>query len=232
MRREIKYLLTEELETEMLDRIRPFMTEDVFSRQTNGSLYCDSPDDILIRTSLQKPAFRQKLRLRTYGVPDNDSIAFIEIKKKYNGVVYKRRAQTTYGAATAYLTCGEYPECTGYNDIQVMQEIDWLVKRFNLAPRTAVFYDRRAFHGNENSELRLTLDRNVRYRTADLDLRSGTDGITLSTQPHCIMEIKSAGALPLRLVHILTELSLAPGSFSKYGTAYRERIASQNAVNI
>lgn len=225
MRREIKYLLTEELEKALLERLRGFMTEDVFSQQTNGSLYCDSPDDILIRTSLEKPVYRQKLRLRTYGIPDNDSIAFIEIKKKFKGVVYKRRAQTTYGAAVAYLGGGALPECTGYNDVQVIQEIDWLVKRFRLAPRTAIFYDRRAFHGNDDPELRLTLDRNIRYRNDQLDLRSGTGGRLLAAQPHCIMEIKSAGAIPLWLVHILSELSLEPGSFSKYGTAYRESLS-------
>lgn len=230
MRREIKYLLTEEAEQELLRRIRGVMTEDVFSRQTNGSLYCDSPDGILIRTSLLKPEYKQKVRLRTYNTPDDDSVAFLEIKKKYDGVVYKRRVQTTYRAAMDYLVNGIYPECTCYNDIQVMQEIDWLVKRFRLAPATAVFYDRTAFHGNKDTELRLTLDRNIRYRTDELDLRSGTCGIRLRSQPHSIMEVKSATAFPIWLTHLLEELSLFPGSFSKYGEAYRETIS--NAHNI
>lgn len=231
MRREIKYLLTAELESALLDRISSFMTEDRFSQQTNGSLYCDSPDDALIRASIEKPVYKQKLRLRTYGIPEDNSIAFLEIKKKYRGVVYKRRAQTTYGEAMEYLNGGACPECTGYNDTQVIQEIDWLVKRFQLMPKTAIFYDRRAFHANDDPELRLTIDRNIRYRCDELDLRSGTGGILLKGQPHCIVEIKSAGAVPLWLAHILTELSLFPGSFSKYGTAYRERIGQQ-AVKI
>lgn len=231
MRREIKYLLTEQTEREIMQRISGFITEDLYSRQTNGSLYCDSPDDILIRTSLEKPVYKQKLRLRTYGVPDESSIAFIEIKKKFQGVVYKRRAQTTYGAAMEYLNGGNVPECTGYNDIQVMQEIDWLVKRFRLAPRMLIFYDRTAFHANDDPELRITFDRNVRYRT-DADLTAGTDGIRLSQQPHCIMEIKSASALPLWLTRVLTELSLSPGSFSKYGEAYRERLSETHTVKI
>lgn len=231
MRREIKYLLTAELEAALLDRISGLMTEDHFSQQTNGSLYCDSPDDVLIRTSLEKPVYKQKLRLRTYGIPEDDSIAFLEIKKKFQGVVYKRRAQTTYREAIEYLNGGALPECTGYNDTQVIQEIDWLVKRFQLMPKTAIFYDRRAYHANDDPELRLTLDRNIRYRRDELDLRSGTNGILLKNQPNCIVEIKSVGAIPLWLAHILTELSLFPGSFSKYGTAYRECLAQQ-AVKI
>lgn len=232
MRREIKYLLTAETEEEFLKRISGVMTEDVFSRQTNGSLYCDSPDHILIRTSLQKPEYKQKVRLRTYNTPDSGSIAFLEIKKKYDGVVYKRRVQTTCGAAMDYLDKGVYPECRGYNDIQVMQEIDWLVKRFRLAPSMAVFYDRTAFHGNDDPELRLTLDRNIRYRTDELDMRSGTCGILLKSQPHCIMEVKSATAFPMWLTHILEELSLFPGSFSKYGEAYCEAITNSQPISI
>ena len=226
MRSEVKYLLTAEIEEELLRRIRGSMTEDLYSRQTNGSLYCDSPDDILIRTSLQKPVYKQKVRLRTYNTPGDYSVAFLEIKKKYDGVVYKRRVQTTYGAAMDYLVRGIYPECTGYNDNQVMQEIDWLVKRFRLAPSTAIFYDRTAFHGNDDPELRLTLDRNIRYRTDELDMRCGTSGILLKSQPHCIMEVKSATAFPMWFTRLLEELGLFPGSFSKYGAVYRESISA------
>ena len=141
-------------------------------------------------------------------------------------MVYKRRVQTTYGAAMDYLVRGIYPECTGYNDNQVMQEIDWLVKRFRLAPRTAIFYDRTAFHGNDDEELRLTLDRNIRYRTDELDMRCGTSGILLKSQPHCIMEVKSATAFPMWFTRLLEELGLFPGSFSKYGAVYRESISA------
>ncbi len=232
MRREIKYLLTAELEAAILERISSFMTEDVYSRQTNGSLYCDSKDDILIRTSLEKPVYKQKLRVRTYNTPTDDSVAFIEIKKKFEGIVYKRRVKTTYAKAMDYLSNGVYPECKNYNNTQVMQEIEWLVKRTQLVPRTAIFYDRMAFHANDDPELRLTLDSNIRYRYDDLDIRSGTYGTPLAGQPHCIMEIKSATSIPLWLAQILTELLLFPGSFSKYGQAYRERLSVLQAIKI
>lgn len=207
-----------------MERISSFMTEDRFSNQTISSLYCDSDEDILIRTSLDKPVYKEKLRLRAYGRPDDDSRVFLEIKKKYEGIVYKRRAKMSFAEAMSFLTNGIMPECESYNDRQVMAEISYMVQRNNLKPKAAIFYDRLAFFGNDNPELRLTLDGNVRYRLDDLDLRSGTEGALLAHQPFCVMEIKSVQAVPLWLADILSELKLYPGSFSKYGSAYREKL--------
>lgn len=232
MRREIKYLLSEELEAAVLRIIAEHMEEDVFSQQTNGSLYCDSPDGMLIRTSLAKPAYKQKVRLRTYNTPTDSSVAFLEIKKKYDGVVYKRRIKTTYAKASQYLTKGVVPEFTTFNDRQVIQEIDWLMKSYDLSPAVAIFYDRRAYHGKDDPELRLTLDNNIRYRTDELDMRRGTHGKRLDCQPYSVMEIKSATAFPAWLVHMLSELSLVPGSYSKYGEAYLEGLSACRAEAI
>ena len=224
MRREIKYLLTAQQQTEILERIYTYMTEDRYSNQTISSLYCDNDEDILIRTSLDKPIYKEKLRLRAYGTPQDDSRVFLEIKKKFDGVVYKRRAKMNFAEAMNYLNDGVFPVFTRYNEQQVMAEIGFMVQRFQLKPKAAIFYDRRAFFGNDDHELRLTLDGNVRYRLDDLDLRNGTEGIQLAGQPHCVMEIKSANAIPLWLAEILTELALYPGSFSKYGSVYREKL--------
>ena len=225
MRREIKYLLTEQQEQGLLERISRLMTEDSYSNQTISSLYCDNDEDILIRTSLDKPSYKEKLRLRTYGTPTDESRAYLEIKKKFNSVVYKRRAKMSYAEAFYYLQNGVIPEFQRYNEKQVMAEIDYMVKRFSLKPKAAIFYDRRAFFGNDDPELRLTLDSNVRYRLDDLDLRSGTGGIPLNGQPHCVMEIKHYGNVPLWLAEILSDLALYPGSFSKYGSVYREKLS-------
>ena len=97
------------------------------------------------------------------------------------------------------------------------------IRRDGLIPRAAVFYDRRAFHGADDPELRLTLDGNIRYRLGDLDLRNGTDGDTIPGQPFRIMEIKSASSIPLWLAGTLSELGIHPGSFSKYGSVYKQR---------
>lgn len=224
MRREIKYLLDEQMKLDILERISPYMTEDRYSNQTISSLYCDSDEDILIRTSLDKPVYKEKLRLRAYGRPEDDSRAFLEIKKKFDGIVYKRRAKMTYSQAWNYLVNDTLPDFPGYNEKQVMSEISYMIQRNKLKPKAAIFYDRRAFFGNENHELRLTLDGNVRYRLSELDLRNGTDGVKLDRQPFCVMEIKSADAVPLWLAGILSELEIYPGSFSKYGSVYREKL--------
>lgn len=230
VRHEVKYLLTQQQEHDILRRISEYMTEDRYSGQTISSLYCDSDDDVLIRTSLDKPVYKEKLRLRAYGTPTDDSKVFLEIKKKFKGVVYKRRAEMTCAQAYDYLVTGRQPPCESYNDRQVMQEIEWLVKRDGLKPKAAVFYYRRAFFGSDDHELRLTLDKNVRYRLDDTDLRSGTDGIQLGHQPFCVMEIKSAAAVPLWLAGILSELEIHPGSFSKYGSVYREKLTERHAT--
>ncbi len=232
IRHEVKYLLTEQLENEVLLRVSRFMTEDKFTGETISSLYCDSDDDILIRASLDKPAYKEKLRLRAYNTPENDSPVFLEIKKKFDGTVYKRRAAMTCEQAYRYLQGGVFPPCEDYNNRQVMREIDWIVKRDGLKPRAAVFYDRRSFYGNDNRELRLTLDSNVRYRLDDVDLRNGTQGISVACQPYCVMEIKSAHSVPLWLAGILTEMRLYPGSFSKYGSVYCQRLSAQRKENI
>ena len=79
-RMEIKYLLTSQQTEAVLQKISGFMIEDEYSRQTICSLYCDSPDDILARISLDKPVYKEKLRLRAYGTLTDSSPVFLEIK--------------------------------------------------------------------------------------------------------------------------------------------------------
>ncbi len=222
MRREIKYLLSERQTDEVLRRISSMMTEDCYSDQTICSLYCDSADHILARLSMDKPVYKEKLRLRAYGTPEDSSDVFLEIKKKFQSVVYKRRAEVSFAEAMALLCNGFQPEC---GQRQVLAEICHMIKRDSLAPAAAVFYDRSAFRGIDDPELRLTLDGNIRFRTDDLDLRSGTYGEPLPGQPFRIMEIKSASAIPLWLTAVLSELEIYPGSFSKYGSVYRQLLA-------
>lgn len=230
-RHEIKFILTAEKEAELLRRISPLMQEDRYSGQTISSLYCDSDDDILIRTSLDKPVYKEKLRLRAYGVPSDGSAVFLEIKKKFEGIVYKRRAELPCREAMEYLGSGIVPQTEGYNNQQVLSEIGWLIGRYGLKPRTTLFYERRAFFSERDHELRLTIDSNVRYRTDRLDPRLGTDGILIAGQPYSVMEIKTASAVPLELTAVLSELGLYQGSFSKYGAVYRERLCAADGNN-
>lgn len=220
MRREVKYLLSETEYAAVRSAIAPYMTEDKYGKHTICSLYCDSGNSDLIRRSLDKPVYKEKLRLRTYGVPTDDSAAFLEIKKKFKGVVYKRRIQMSYKELFDYVSKGIRPEKSS----QVLEEIDAMISRCGLAEKMVICYDRRAFFGNDDLEFRITFDGNIRSRSDMLDLRMGDGGKLVEGQPFRVMEIKSAGAVPLWLCKTLSELKIYPGSFSKYGSAYAAEI--------
>lgn len=216
-RREMKFLLSGEKFKTLIEEIAPYMTEDEFGRHSILNIYLDNHNNDLIRSSLGKPVYKEKLRLRTYGsAAKDDSDAFLEIKKKFRGITYKRRLELPYKQLFDYITGGVIPEKRG----QVFEEIDYFIKRMNLKPKIVICYDRTAFYGNDDKEFRLTFDGNIRYRREDLDLRSGDYGERLTTQPFTVMEVKSAGAIPIWLVRILSKNKIYCGSFSKYGNIY------------
>lgn len=220
-RREMKYLLDEQTYAAVREAISQYMTEDGYGRHTICNIYCDSDNNDLIRESLEKPFYKEKLRLRAYGnAVEDESGCFLEIKKKFYGVVYKRRVKLPYKAALDYINGGEPPVYS-----QQIAEIDYLIHRAMVKPKIVICYDRRAFFGNEDPEFRVTFDGNIRSRTDDLDLRSWDYGELLEGQPRRVMEIKVAQAVPLWMVKILSELKLYCGSFSKYGSIYRSRFA-------
>lgn len=220
-RREMKFLLDERHFEHLREEIAPYMTEDEFGFHTIMNIYLDNINDDLIRTSLGKPVFKEKLRLRAYGKKaEDDCEAFLEIKKKYRGITYKRRFEGNYKELFDYISGGVLPDVQG----QVFEEIDYLVKRMGLMPRIAICYDREAFYGNDDKEFRLTFDGNIRFRNTDLDLRSGDYGQPLIAAPYRVMEVKSAGAVPLWLVRFLSENKIYNGSFSKYGTIYQQEL--------
>ena len=220
MRREVKYILSEKDYAAVRTAIAPYMTEDKYGKHAICNIYCDSVNSDLIRSSLDKPVYKEKLRLRSYGKAKDDSNAFLEIKKKYKGVVYKRRLQMPYKELFDYVTYGIKPQ----KQSQVLEEIDYLINRAQLMPKIVICYDRLAMFGNEDNEFRLTFDGNIRSRTDNLDLRAGDYGTLLSGQPFRIMEIKVADSMPLWMTQILSELKIQTGSFSKYGSIYTQQI--------
>lgn len=223
-RREMKFLLNEEQSTKIKSAISKFMTEDEFGLHTIMNIYLDNRNNDLIRNSLGKPIYKEKVRLRCYGKKaEDDSEAFLEIKKKYRGITYKRRLDGVYRKLFDYINGGEPPEDHG----QVFEEVDFLIKKMRLNPKIVICYDREAFYSNSDKEFRLTLDGNIRYRRNDLDLRSGSEGIFLPTQPFRVMEVKSVGSIPLELVRVLSELKIYAGSFSKYGKIYSGEVAKK-----
>lgn len=213
---EKKYLLTAAQREALMDVIAPCLAPDPFPHATICSLYLDTPDHRIIRHSREAVNYKEKLRLRSYGTPTNDDTVFLELKKKFDGVVYKRRVSMTLDQALAYLNGGPAPE-----DSQIMREIDYAMG-FYGQPQPAMFiaYERDAWFAKENEEIRITFDSNPRYREKGLDLRRGSGGTLLLDSEMSILEIKTNGAMPLWLAHALTQSGIKPGSFSKYGAAY------------
>ena len=216
-RKEIKFLLEPRQRAALERAMRGRMEADEYGESTILSLYYDTPDSRLIRRSLEKPDYKEKLRLRSYGTARPDGKIFIELKKKYDGIVYKRRIAMREATATAWLAGRiDRPE-----DSQIAREIDWFRGFYDgLRPAMLLAYDRVAYFCPEDENLRITLDRNIRWRTENLTLTAPPLGEQLLRPGQSLLEIKCADAMPLWLVDALNENGIRQISFSKYGTAY------------
>ena len=218
-RYEVKYMLTDIQRDAFIEKIDNYIRSDEFGESTICNIYYDTPDFRLIRRSLEKPDYKEKLRLRSYGTATPESTVFLELKKKYDGVVYKRRIALKDEIAEDYLNgIGQLPE-----DSQIAKEIDYCVS-FYKAIISACFiaYDREAFYSCDDPGLRITFDRNIRYRLDDLTLCSDPHGQNILDDDVSLMEIKAGEAMPLWLVDALTECAARQTSFSKYGTVYSQ----------
>ena len=213
---EKKYLLSEAQQEALLQRIGAHLKPDEYGRSTVLSLYLDTPDHRIIRTSIEAVDYKEKLRLRSYGTAGADSTVFLELKKKFGGVVYKRRAAMTLAEAERYLRTGIKPF-----ESQIMSELDWAMKLYGR-PKGAMLIacEREAWFDEAHPDLRLTFDRNIRCRENELRLDRGSAGSTLLPKNTVLLEIKTAGAMPLWLADALDAEGILPGSFSKYGEAY------------
>ena len=218
-RKELKYLLDGGQTDFLRQRLEGHMKADEFGLTSIASLYYDTPDSRLIRASMDKPAFKEKLRLRAYGMAAEQSPVFLEMKRKADGVVYKRRVQTTVPLAERFFA-GENVLGEG----QISRELEYFRDYYpGLGPACLIIYDRTAYF-EPGGDLRLTIDRRPRYRTKDLNLTTSMEGIPLLEDGWTILEIKVQGAMPLWLTGILSEGKIRKSSFSKYGEAYkRER---------
>ena len=213
---EKKYLLSEARQEALFQRIGAHLRPDEYGRSTVLSLYLDTPDHRIIRNSIEAADYKEKLRLRSYGKAKPDSVVFLELKKKFGGVVYKRRAAMTLKDAESYLRTGVKPF-----ESQIMAEIDWAMRLYGR-PKAAMLIacEREAWFDEEHPDLRLTFDRNIRCRETELRLDRGSAGIRLLPEDTVLLEIKTAGAMPLWLADALDAEGILPGSFSKYGEAY------------
>lgn len=216
-RYEIKYLLNPAQKKQLLAAMQPYMALDDYGRTTIRNIYYDTDSFRLIRHSLEKPAYKEKLRIRSYRQAGPNDPVFVELKKKYQSVVYKRRLSLPEGAVTeSFAHNTPLPICS-----QIGDEIAYFRAYYRtLRPAVFLSYEREAYYAFDGGPLRITLDENILYRRHDLSLGSPVYGAPLLEADQTLLEIKTAGGLPLWLSHVLTENNIYKTSFSKYGTAY------------
>lgn len=235
-RYEIKYLLDSAAFQKVSGRLADYMELDSYNQQCMTypvtNLYYDTADYHLIRTSLSKPKYKEKLRLRAYGVPASGAKAYVEIKKKAAGLTNKRRSALALDEAYAFLQTGVLPAQMPYQNRQVLREIQYILQTFDLNPALYLAYDRRAYFGIGAHDLRVSFDRNIRFRQSDLRLEAGDYGDSLLDEDQWLMEIKSAQSIPLWLCRLLSEHHVYPVSFSKYGKAYMQILQNGQSRNI
>ncbi len=217
-RKEKKYQLTEAQWQALWQDIGDRLCPDKYGRTQICNIYYDTPARDLLRRSIEKPVFKEKLRLRSYGVPTADSTVFLEIKRKYKGVVYKRRADMTLRQAEAFLAVGQKPGA----DTQILRELDYFLQQYKPEPFIFLAYEREAYLQKEDNAVRLTVDRNICSRTTELDLSAGSHGQPLLPPDTCLLEIKINGAMPLWLSAALAKHKIYPRSFSKCGRVYQQ----------
>lgn len=220
-RYEMKYLLSAEQTAFLRENLVGHMETDRFGLTSIASLYYDTPDRRLIRSSIEKPDFKEKIRLRSYGLATDSSPVFLELKRKTEGVVYKRRIQSTVPLVKRFFD-GESDTCA---DGQIGRELVYFRDYYrDLVPSCLIIYDRIAYY-EPDGDLRLTIDYDPRYRTEDLTLTKDMKGQPLLPEGSAILEIKVQQAVPLWLTPILSKAKIYTGSFSKYGAAYQRQMS-------
>ena len=226
-RYEKKYRITRSQQAQIIKGMQEHMKADKFGRYTICNIYYDTDDWRLVRASIEKPIYKEKLRVRSYGVPAEDGKVFVELKKKYDGVVYKRRITTAPETAAAFIEGA----ADGAKFGQIGREIEWFCSFYDVRPKVFIGYDRLAFAGIEQPELRMTFDTGLRFRTEELDLRLGDHGAPLLPPDEVLMEIKIPGVCPMWLSGLLSDVGAFPTSFSKIGHCYKNSILkSGNAI--
>lgn len=218
-RKETKYLFTQQQFDAFFNELQHYMTVDQYGLHTIRSLYYDTDNDHFIRHSMDKPPYKEKFRIRSYGTPTNDSLVFLEIKKKVKGIVYKRRLPLTYLDYQRWEQTGMLP--SELQHTQIAQEINWLfLKHTDLAPKVLISYDRLSLFLEDDDDFRVTFDQNIRYQANQVAL-AASRGELVAPELDVLMEVKAMGAYPLWFVELLTKHHVQKGSFSKYAQTYQ-----------
>lgn len=219
---EKKFILTHaQAEALMRDLTAGYMAVDQYEQHTIRNLYYDTDDYALIRRSIQRPKYKVKFRLRAYGTPMEDTLIFAELKKKYSGVVYKRRIAVSPDDMRRFLR----GETLDSENPQIQRELHRYLSEHPIRPKVFLAYERVALYGLDDPALRVTLDTHLRYRTTRLDCFTDDAGELICPDDPVILEVKLANAAPLWLARLLSWHKIYMSSFSKYGTCYLNHLA-------
>ena len=235
-RYEVKYLVTIQQYEIIKSELEKHMILDKHCQKTGSymiyNIYFDTEDDAVIRHSIDKPYYKEKLRLRSYKIPaSDDNPVFLELKKKIGGIVAKRRAIIPYSEALEFVRTGVIPKTYNYQDNQVLCEIKDFLTRYKVNSKVFISYERIAYFGKDDSEFRVSFDRNILTRRTQVDLSEGDFGAELLENDRYLMEIKCAGQIPLWLCNLMSEMKIYCTSFSKYGTEYKNFRRKKNLLS-
>ncbi len=223
-RYELKYLLTIEQQKTILEAMSPYMDLDKYGKTTIRNIYFDTDHYRLIRRSIEKPAYKEKLRIRSYSQATSDSTVFVELKKKYQKLVYKRRVPLCESDAMAWVS--REKKCPF--DTQISREIDYFIDFYGkLRPMVFLSYERAAYYNKSGGDFRVTFDNTIRYRQTDISLCASVYGESILPEGMVLMELKCSGGIPLWMTEVLSRERIYKTSFSKYGTAYSTMISPE-----
>lgn len=220
-RYELKYLLTKEQKEKILRAMEPYMAMDQYGRTTIRNIYFDTDNYRLVRHSIEKPAYKEKLRIRSYSKAEPESTVFVELKKKYKKVVYKRRISMPEEEAMEWVLGEQHCQ----KETQISEEVDYFLQYYEfLHPVIFLSYEREAFFSRDQSDFRVTFDDTILCRQEDLSLESEVYGTPLLLEGMVLMEIKCSSGIPMWMIQVLSQEHIYKTSFSKYGTAYQTMI--------
>ena len=227
-RYEMKYMLDSRQKEALLRVMDPYMALDQYGRDTIRNIYFDTDNYRLIRRSIERPVYKEKLRIRSYRQVGPESPVYVELKKKFESVVYKRRISMPEKQAMDWICQGG-----GHDDSQIAREIEYFRQFYaTLEPAVFLSYEREAFYCRSGGDFRVTFDENILARREEMSLEKGVWGTRLLEEGKTLMEIKTSGAIPLWMTEFLTREQIYKTSFSKYGTAYETMIFEKNKGDI
>lgn len=220
-RYELKFLLDEKQKEIIMQHIMQYMLPDEHGCTTIRNIYFDTDNYRLARRSIDKPEYKEKIRLRSYRQAEPHDEIYVELKKKYNDVVFKRRMMLPEILACEWIAGRD--KCP--SDTQISQETDYFIRFYGgLKPTAFISYDREAYCSCGGTDLRITFDKNILCRQEEMSMKAGIYGERLLPEGMTLMEIKALCGIPVWLAGLLSGEKIYKTSYSKYGVAYKQII--------